>query len=217
MNMKYYPVCLDVSGRRCVIIGGGEVAERKARRLMDCGAEVLMVSESLSPALQTMKAEGRLSHIRAEYSRDLIGGAFLVIGATDRADVNEAVSRDARKQGILVNIVDDPGRCNFILPALYRRGDLLIAITTGGKSPALAKRLRKEMARHFGPEYDIFLEIMGQIRGKIISRGYPPEKNRTLFESIIDSDIIGHIREKRWDKVREVIRDLAGEEIEVGE
>jgi len=217
MNMKYYPVCLDVSGRRCVIIGGGEVAERKARRLMDCGAEVLMVSESLSPALQTMKAEGRLSHIRAEYSRDLIGGAFLVIGATDRAEVNEAVSRDARKQGILVNIVDDPGRCNFILPALYRRGDLLIAITTGGKSPALAKRLRKEMARHFGPEYDIFLEIMGQIRGKIISRGYPPEKNRTLFESIIDSDIIGHIREKRWDKVREVIRDLAGEEIEVGE
>ncbi len=217
MNMKYYPVCLDVSGRRCVVIGGGEVAERKARRLMNCGAEVLVVSEFLSPVLQAMKAEGRISHIRAEYSRDLIDGAFLVIGATDRAEVNEAVSRDARKQGILVNIVDDPGRCNFILPSLYSRGDLLIAITTGGKSPALAKRLRKEMARHFGPEYDVFLGIMGQIRGKIISRGYPSEKNRALFESIIDSDIIEHIREKRWDKVREVIRDLAGEEIEVGE
>jgi precorrin-2 dehydrogenase/sirohydrochlorin ferrochelatase len=215
--MKYYPVCLDVSGRRCVIIGGGEVAERKARRLMDCGAEVLVVSESLSTALQTMKADGRLSHIKAGYSRDLIDGAFLVIGATDRAEVNEAVSRDARKQGILVNVVDDPGRCNFILPSLYRQGDLLIAITTGGKSPALAKKLRKEMARHFGGEYETFLEIMGQIRGKIISRGYPPEKNRVLFESIIDSDIIDHIREKRWDKVKEVIRNLAGEEIEVGE
>ena len=217
LKMKYYPVCLDVSGRRCVIIGGGEVAERKARRLTDCGAEVLVVSESLSSALQAMKAEGRLSHIKADYSRDLIDGAFLVIGATDRSEVNEAVSRDARKQGILVNIVDDPGRCNFILPSLYRRGDLLIAITTGGKSPALAKKLRKEMARHFGPEYETFLKIMGQIRGKVISRGYPSEKNRALFESIIDSDIIDHIREKRWDKVKEVIRDLAGEEIEVDE
>jgi len=217
MKMKYYPVCLDVSGRRCVIIGGGEVAERKARRLTDCGAEVLVVSESLSPALQAMKAEGCLSHIKADYSRDLIDGAFLVIGATDRAEVNEAVSRDARKQGILVNIVDDPGRCNFILPSLYRRGDLLIAITTGGKSPALAKKLRKEMARHFGPEYETFLKIMGQIRGKVISRGYSSEKNKALFESIIDSDIINHIREKRWDKVKEVIRDLAGEEIEVDE
>ncbi len=217
MTMKYYPVCLDVSRRRCVIIGGGEVAERKARRLMDCGAEVLVVSESLSPALQAMKADGRLSHIKASYSGDLIEGAFLVIGATDRAEVNEAISRDAGKKGILVNIVDDPGRCNFILPSLYRRGDLMIAITTGGKSPALAKKLRKEMARHFGPEYETFLEIMGQIRGKIISRGYPPEKNRALFESIIDSDVIDHIREKRWDKVKEVIRNLAGEEIEVGE
>ena len=146
-----------------------------------------------------------------------IGGAFLVIGATDRAEVNEAVSLDARKEGILVNIVDDPGRCNFILPSLFRRGDLLVAITTGGKSPALAKKLRKEMARHFGPEYETFLKIMGQIRGKVISRGYSSEKNRALFESIIDSDIIDHIREKRWDKVKEVIRDLAGEEIEVDE
>lgn len=215
--MKYYPVCLDVSGRRCVIIGGGEVAERKARRLMDCGAEVLVVSESLSPALQVMKADGRLSHIKAGYSRDLIDGAFLVIGATDRAEVNEAVSRDARKQGILVNIVDDPGHCNFILPSLYRRGDLLIAITTGGKSPALAKKLRQEMGRHFGPEYETFLKIMGQIRGKVISRGYPAGKNKALFESIIESDIIDHIRGERWDKVKEMIRNLTGEEIEVDE
>jgi precorrin-2 dehydrogenase/sirohydrochlorin ferrochelatase len=213
--MKYYPVCLDVSGRRCVIVGGGEVAERKVRRLMDCGAEVLVVSESLSPALQTMKSDGLLSHIQAGYSSDLIEGAFLVIGATDRAEVNEAVSRDAKRQGILVNIVDDPERCNFILPSLHRRGDLMIAVSTGGKSPALAKKLRKEMARHYGPEFETLLRIMGQIRSKIISRGYPPEKNKALFESVIDSDIIDHIREKRWDKVKAMIRILTGEEIEV--
>jgi precorrin-2 dehydrogenase/sirohydrochlorin ferrochelatase len=213
--MKYYPVCLDVSGRRCVIVGGGEVAERKVRRLMDCGAEVLVVSESLSPALQTMKSDGLLSHIQAGYSSDLIEGAFLVIGATDRAEVNEAVSRDAKRQGILVNIVDDPERCNFILPSLHRRGDLMIAVSTGGKSPALAKKLRKEMARHYGPEFETLLRIMGQIRSKIISRGYPPEKNKALFESVIDSDIIDHIREKRWDKVKAMIRNLTGEEIEV--
>jgi precorrin-2 dehydrogenase/sirohydrochlorin ferrochelatase len=215
--MKYYPVCLDVSGRRCVVIGGGEVADRKARRLIDCGAEVLVVSESLSAGLQALKSDGRLSHIQAGYSRDLIEGAFLVIGATDRAEINEAVSRDAKRQGVLVNIVDDPERCNFILPSLHRRGDLMIAVSTGGKSPALAKKLRKEMARQFGPEYETLLRIMGQIRGRIISRGYPPEKNRALFESIIDSDIVGHIRDQRWDRVREVIRNLTGEEIEVDE
>ena len=91
----------------------------------------------------------------------------------------------------------------------------MIAVSTGGKSPALAKKLRKEMARQFGPEYETLLRIMGQIRGRIISRGYPPEKNRALFESIIDSDIVGHIRDQRWDRVREVIRNLTGEEIEV--
>jgi precorrin-2 dehydrogenase/sirohydrochlorin ferrochelatase len=213
--MKYYPVCLDVSGKRCVIVGGGEVAERKVRRLMDCGAEVLVVSESLSPALQTMKSDGLLSHIQAGYSSDLIEGAFLVIGATDRTEVNEAVSRDAKRQGILVNIVDDPERCNFILPSLHRRGDLMIAVSTGGKSPALAKKLRKEMARHYGPEFETLLRIMGQIRSRIISRGYPPEKNKALFESVIDSDIMDHIREKRWDKVKAMIRNLTGEEIEV--
>jgi precorrin-2 dehydrogenase len=213
--MKYYPVCLDVSGRRCVIVGGGEVAERKVRRLMDCGAEVLVVSESLSPALQAMKSDGLLSHIQAGYSSDLIEGAFLVIGATDRAEVNEAVSRDAKRQGILVNIVDDPERCNFILPSLHRRGDLMIAVSTGGKSPALAKKLRKEMARHYGPEFETLLRIMGQIRSRIISRGYPAEKNKALFESVIDSDIMDHIREKRWDKVKAMIRNLTGEEIEV--
>lgn len=215
--MKYYPVCLDVSGKRCVIIGGGEVAERKARRLVDCGADVLVVSENLSPALQAMRADGRLSHIQAGYSSDLIEGAFLVIGATDRAEVNDAVSRDARRRGVLVNIVDDPDRCNFILPSLYRQGDLMIAVSTGGKSPALAKKLRKEMARHFGPEYETLLGIMGRIRGRIVSRGYPPEKNKALFESILDSDIMDHIRGKKWDKVREVIRNVTGEEIEVGE
>jgi precorrin-2 dehydrogenase/sirohydrochlorin ferrochelatase len=162
-----------------------------------------------------MKSDGLLSHIQAGYSSDLIEGAFLVIGATDRTEVNEAVSRDAKRQGILVNIVDDPERCNFILPSLHRRGDLMIAVSTGGKSPALAKKLRKEMARHYGPEFETLLRIMGQIRSRIISRGYPPEKNKALFESVIDSDIMDHIREKRWDKVKAMIRNLTGEEIEV--
>jgi precorrin-2 dehydrogenase/sirohydrochlorin ferrochelatase len=91
----------------------------------------------------------------------------------------------------------------------------MIAVSTGGKSPALAKMLRKEMARHYGPEFETLLRIMGQIRSSIISRGYPPEKNKALFESVIDSDIIDHIREKRWDKVKAMIRNLTGEEIEV--
>ena len=214
--MKYYPVCLDVSGKKCVVVGGGDVAERKARRLLDCGARVLVVCRAAGPALGDLHRQGRLALVEADYGPEFLDGAFLAIGATDRPEVNDAVWRDSRGKGILVNIVDDPGRCDFILPSLYRQGDLLIAITTSGKSPALAKKLRKEMTRHFGPEYEEFLNVLGQIREKIIARGGPPERNKALFEAVVYSDVIDHIRAKDWDRVRETVRNLTGEEIEAG-
>jgi len=130
---------------KCVIVGGGEVAARKAERLLDCGAKVFVISPQLTPALAVLKEKDIICHIAAEYTGDLIHGAALVIGATDDEKTNVAISFDARNKGIPVNIVDDPQKCDFILPSLVQRGDLAITIGTDGKSPTLARQLREEL------------------------------------------------------------------------
>jgi precorrin-2 dehydrogenase/sirohydrochlorin ferrochelatase len=215
-RMEFYPVCLDISNERCVVAGGGEVAERKVAGLLECGAKVVIVSKDLTPALREMKDAGRIEHLSDDYREEYLEGAFLVIGATDREDVNENISRDARDRGVLVNIVDVPARCNFIVPSVFRRGDLLVAVSTGGKSPALARRLREEIEERYGPEYGTLLTIMGNLRERVTARGASSAENRVLFESVLDSAILRYIREGKGDRVREIIRDLTGEEIETG-
>jgi precorrin-2 dehydrogenase/sirohydrochlorin ferrochelatase len=215
--VKYYPLFLDITDRRCVVVGGGDVAERKVERLLDSGASVVVVGKTLTPGLETMKKEGRINHIDADYDQAFINNAFLVIGATDRDDVNAEISRDGREKGILVNIVDDPDKCDFVLPSLLKQGDLLIAISTGGKSPALAKKLREEMEQHFGTEYQTLLEVMGQLREKLVVKGRSSDENRLLFEAVVHSEILQHIKDKSWEKVKKIIYDITGEKIKVGD
>jgi precorrin-2 dehydrogenase/sirohydrochlorin ferrochelatase len=215
--VKYYPLFLDIKDRRCVVVGGGDVAERKVGRLLDFGASVVVVGKTLTPGLETMKKEGQINHIEADYNNAFIDDAFLVIGATDRDDVNADISRDGREKGILVNIVDDPDKCDFVLPSLLKQGDLLIAISTGGKSPALAKKLREEMEQLFGTEYQTLLEVMGQLREKLVVEGRSSDENKRIFESVVHSDILKHIQDKSWDKVKKIIYDITGENITVGD
>lgn len=214
--MAFYPVYLDVSNERCVVVGGGEVAERKATGLLECGAKVVIVARDLTAELRAMKEAGGIEQVADDYREQYLDRAFLVIGATDRGDVNEQVFRDARGRGILVNIVDEPARCTFIVPSVFRRGDLMVAVSTAGKSPALARRVREEIEERYGPEYGTLLTIMGALRERIIARGAPSAENRALFEAVLDSAILRHIREGNGNRVREIIRDLAGEDIEVG-
>ena len=213
--MKYYPVYLDITNKRCVIVGGGDVAERKAERLLDFGARVTVIGKTLTPLLETMKREGRIEHIHADYDGALIGNAFMLIGATDRDDINTRISLDGKHKGILVNIVDDPAKCDFILPSLVQQGDLAIAISTGGKSPALAKKLREELEKRYGPEYEALLHMLGKLREKVVARGYASDENKRLFEAVIDSDIIQHIQDKNWEQVKKIIYEITGVEIEV--
>ena len=151
--MKYYPIFLDIKDKKCVIVGGGEVAARKAERLLDCGAKVFVISPKLSPEIAALKEKNMICHIAAQYTGDLINEAALIIGATDDEKTNAQISLDARGKGIPVNIVDDPQKCDFILPAVVQRGDLAITIGTGGKSPALARHLREELESKYGPEF----------------------------------------------------------------
>jgi precorrin-2 dehydrogenase/sirohydrochlorin ferrochelatase len=215
--VRYYPLFLDISRRLCVVVGGGNVSERKVGSLLACGARVEVVGKTLTPALAGLKGEGRIVHREADYHADQIRGAFLVIGATDNDVVNERISRDARARGIPVNIVDDPARCDFILPSVVERGDLAIAVSTGGRSPALAKKLRTELEGAYGPEYARLLDILGELREKVIAGGRPSSENRELFEAVVASDILDHIRAGRWERVEALIRELTGVKMEVSE
>ncbi|MCK5480251.1 MAG: bifunctional precorrin-2 dehydrogenase/sirohydrochlorin ferrochelatase, partial [Gammaproteobacteria bacterium] len=156
--MSYYPVCLDLDGRPCVVVGGGKVAERKVKGLLACHAQVKVISPELTEELSRMHAEGMLEWLARPYRKGDLAHTFLVITATDDEQAQQLVQEEAGEQNKLLNVVDVPQRCNFILPATVRRGDLTVAIATGGKSPALAKKLRKEFEKRIGPEYTVLVK-----------------------------------------------------------
>ncbi|MCU0581605.1 MAG: bifunctional precorrin-2 dehydrogenase/sirohydrochlorin ferrochelatase [Syntrophales bacterium] len=213
--MKYYPVFLDISDKPCAVVGGGEVACRKVQRLLQCGARVTVIADALTPELEALKARGEIAHINDQYAAQHIASAFIAIGATDNRHVNEQIFRDARAGHILVNIVDEPERCDFILPSIVERGDLAVAISTGGKSPALAKHLRRELEATFGKEYETYLDIMGQIREVVLAKDRSPVENKKIFESLVQSDLLHFIRKNDWNAVRHLIREILQEPIEV--
>jgi precorrin-2 dehydrogenase/sirohydrochlorin ferrochelatase len=210
--LKYYPVFLDIQNKKCVVVGGGEVAARKAERLIDCGAKVLVISPKLSPDLAGLKEKNVISHIAAEYQGDLIDGAALIIGATDDEKTNARISLDAGSKGIPVNIVDDPQKCDFILPALVQSGDLAIAIGTGGKSPALARHLREELEAGYGSEYEILLNILGNLRGKMAKNA---GVGKDWFDSLMAAGILDSIKDRDMKQVKEIVKKITGEEVEV--
>lgn len=210
--MKYYPVFWDIRGKKCVVIGGGEVAARKVTRLLECGANVHVVSPLLVPELAGLKTQGRIAHLAGDYKEECLSGAALVIGATDDEKVNAAISRDAKIRNIPVNIVDDPKKCDFILPSLVERGDLTIACGTGGNSPALARRLREELETAYGEEYAALLDILGQLRGRM-------EKNagrgRAWFDQLMAAGLLTSLRQKDAEAAKKIVREITGEEVNI--
>jgi len=210
--VKYYPVFLDIRDKRCVVVGGGDVAARKVRRLVGCGAQVVVVSPQLNDELIALKAENSIEHIADRYHLRHIEGAILVIGATNDDAVNASVSQDARALGIKVNIVDDPQKCDFILPSIVERGDLVIAVGTGGKSPALARHLREELESRYGAEYEILLKILGKLRPFMKDSG----TGKAWFDELLSVGILDLIRKGNWKELKSRIRELTGEEVDIG-
>lgn len=208
--MKYYPVFWDISGKKCVVIGGGEVAARKVDRLLSCGAKICVVSPELTGELASLKRDDRIEHIDDEYSSEFLYGATLVIGATDDEKTNAAISRDAKTKGIPVNIVDDPQKCDFILPSLVERGDMTIACGTGGASPALARHVREELEKIFGEEYATLVNILGRLRTRM-------EKNAGVggiwFEKLMEAGLLAAIRRKDNVEANKIIREITGMEV----
>ncbi|HPD56897.1 MAG TPA: bifunctional precorrin-2 dehydrogenase/sirohydrochlorin ferrochelatase [Smithellaceae bacterium] len=209
--MKYYPVFWNITGKKCVVVGGGEVAQRKALRLIDCGAKVFVISPALTGELASLKDKNEIIHIAGKYSPSYIEDAALVISATDDDEVNAAVSRDARTRGIPVNVVDDPQKCDFILPSLVERGDLTIAVGTAGNSPALARHLREEMEKTYGEEYAALNNILGQLRPKMEKNA---EVGKAWFERLMGAGLLDALRRKNREKAKQIVREATGEEVE---
>ncbi|MSQ61140.1 MAG: bifunctional precorrin-2 dehydrogenase/sirohydrochlorin ferrochelatase [Dehalococcoidia bacterium] len=169
--MGYYPVFLDLTGRRCLVVGGGTVGARKVEGLLTAGGAVTVISPALSPALRVLEEAGRITTVGREYRRGDAAGYDLCMIATDDGVANAEVARDCRKQRVLVNAADDPPNCDFILPSVLRRGDLQIAVSTGGRSPALSRKVREELEPLFGEEYAELAALSGEVRDALKREG----------------------------------------------
>src|SRR5258707_1640475 len=181
--MAYIPIFLDVTGRECVVVGGGVVAARKVESLVDAGAHVTVVSSQLSPLIEALVARGSVKHIARDYQPGDMRGCVLVYAATDDPKLHRELAAEARALGIPINVVDVPELCTFIAPAVVKRGDLQIAISTGGASPAFAARLRHALEDQFGIEYARTLEVLRAARLRLHAEEIDPaERMRRLKE-----------------------------------
>jgi len=162
----YFPAFLDLRGRRCLVVGGGEIGERKTHALLDCGARVTIVSPSVTTRLAALAASARLVHRARPFRRSDPRGCALAVAATGDPRVDRVVAAAARRWRALVNVVDRPQHCDFIVPAVLRRGELQIAVSTGGRSPAIAREIRRRLERFFGPEYGELISRAGEARNR---------------------------------------------------
>jgi siroheme synthase-like protein len=214
----YYPVFLNLAGKRCLVIGGGTTAESKALALRDAGAVVSLIARELTPHLRYLTSRGELGWIARDYQPSDLEGIFLVIVATEDRAVNAAIWEEAERRGILINAVDDPIHCNFILPANYRQGDLVISVSSSGKSPALASAVRDRIAATIGPEYGQLLEILGRLRPDVRSQ-IPNVAARTeVWRRIVASDVLDRLaqgdEEGAWRAIEALLNEAGRQEVQ---
>jgi precorrin-2 dehydrogenase/sirohydrochlorin ferrochelatase len=208
--MRYYPVYLDIQNRNCLVVGGGSVGTRKVKMLLKCGATVTVISPVVSEPLKSLANNKTITLHQRNYRSSDLAGVFLVIGATDDEQLNRQISQDANRLDLLCNIADQPRDCNFILPSIVNRGDLTISVSTSGKSPALAKKLRKSLNEQFGDEYAVMLQLMGAIRKKLLNRSHEPEAHKKLFEQLINAGLVDMIREDNTADIDALLFNVLG-------
>jgi precorrin-2 dehydrogenase/sirohydrochlorin ferrochelatase len=213
--MGYYPIFLDLRGMNILVVGGGTVAQRKIETLIANGGKIFIVSKSLTKKLKEMVDSEKINWIGHEFTERYLDDVFLVIAATDDKELNHRISESARKNHLLINAVDQPADCNFIVPAIVKRGDLVIATSTSGKSPAFAKKIRENLENQFGDECSRFLVIMGRVRKEILTLGLTQEENSSFFQKMVDSDILEAIKRQDWGQVGDKLGEILPNAISV--
>jgi precorrin-2 dehydrogenase/sirohydrochlorin ferrochelatase len=207
--MGYYPMCLEMAGRPCLVVGGGPVAERKVVGLLQAGARLTVVSPGVTPQLDDWAREGRIRLIRRRYESSDLAGQSLVFVATDDGVVNVEVARDARAAGVLINAADDPAHCDFILPAVLRRGELTVAVSTGGASPALSRMVRDELDAYLAREdYAALVSVAADARRALRADGVGAPWER--WRNALDAELRGLVTAGRLGEARERLVERLG-------
>jgi precorrin-2 dehydrogenase/sirohydrochlorin ferrochelatase len=211
---RYLPVCLDLRDRPVVILGGGNVATAKVADFLECGARLTVISPLASPAIRDAAAEGRLAlHLRPFRPGDT-EGAFLVMVATDDPAANAAAFAEADGRGVLVNVCDDPPHCNVIFASRIERGPLTVSVFTHGTSPALSRRVRRELEAWLGPEYGEFAELLAELRPRVKELpGLTQPQRQRVFERLVYSELLLLFREGRGQEARRLAEDLVRAEV----
>jgi len=197
-----FPITVDLAGRSCLVVGGGTVALRKVKNLLQCGAIIEVVSPSFCEELAVMGKEGLVSLNTRKFKDHDLNGRMLVFAATNDEITNQRIYELCRERNILVNTVDDPERCNFLVPAIMRRGALTIAINTEGKSPMLARRIRIDMENRYGSEYADYLELLGEARAVVKNTIDQESARRLLFEKILDLPILSLLQQGEKEEAK---------------
>ncbi|MCX5874911.1 MAG: bifunctional precorrin-2 dehydrogenase/sirohydrochlorin ferrochelatase [Deltaproteobacteria bacterium] len=213
MDKQYFPVCLKIAGRQCLVIGGGRVGARKVQGLLSHGALVTVISPELNEVLSILQRAGTIAWLPRLYQEGDLAGFFLVIACTDDPAVQERIHTEAEERNILLNVADVPKWCNFILPATARRGDLAISVSTAGKSPALASTLRQALEVQFGPEYGALVDILGALRDIVLTNGRPHAENKLIFARLADPEMAVWIKDGLWQRLAEHIQEVLGSDI----
>ncbi len=190
--MRYYPLYVNLHGKRCLVVGAGQVGRRKIAALAACGPAEVLVLDLAPPrdVVEELAAAPAVVFERRAFVPADLEGRFLVIAATDDEELNWTISRECAARGILCNIVDQPEKCSFIVPALFTRGDLTVAISTGGASPALARKIRQGLGEFLGTEYGALLVLMSALRPMVLGLGLPTQENSAIFRELVDSPLI---------------------------
>ena len=197
----YYPAILDIAGRRALVVGAGNVGEGKIAGLMSAGAHVRVVSLTATPQVKRWAGEGKIALELRPYASSDLDGCFLVIAATEDNDTNVSVFEEAERRQMLCNVVDVTHLCNFILPSIVRHGDLAIAVSTGGASPALARRIRLSLGECYGDEYAVALKLLGALREELKAAYPAPDERKVIFERMVYSDFMNMVRRGDVDAI----------------
>ena len=205
----FYPMFVDLEGRRCLVVGGGPVATEKVEKLLDHGAVVRLVSPEITPELAEMVAGGEVAEFhRRTYLPSDLEDIFLVIAATNLDAINRMVWQDAEARNLLCNVVDVPPLCNFIVPSIVRRGELALAVSTGGASPVVAKHIRRQLEETYGPEWEALVALLRDVRDELKLRYLDMPSRRDAVERLMETDVVQRLADGDDESARRMARQV---------
>ncbi|MBF8983579.1 bifunctional precorrin-2 dehydrogenase/sirohydrochlorin ferrochelatase [Lutibacter sp. B2] len=202
---NYYPIMIDITNRKCIVVGGGKVAERKILSLLEANGDVLVISPDTTEKMNELYHQEKIEIIKRAYTKGDLKEAYLVYVATDKNEVNEACLKEAREEGILINIVDQPDMCDFIVPASIKKGDLNITISTNGKSPMLCRKIRKELELIYNDEYALYIDALGKLRKQVLMDIDDIKTRKEIFRKIVYSNLL---EEYKNEKVHDIEKEV---------